>query len=130
MIAAVAVTIPGLMYLRKPGASRQGSAGETLVKQAESVKEETKAVAQAVSTPEAKKEEGIQEPQTPNQESASSTLESASSTLESASSSGSEGAPTPSRSSSGSTEMDDSRESQAQKLTDKLPSQRVDPTQK
>src|SRR5690348_17037658 len=113
------------MYLRKPGASRQGSASETLVKQAESVKEDIKAVAQAVSTPEAKKEEGIQKPQPPSQESASSSqesasssqkstssnLENASSSLESASSSGSEGAPTPSRSSSGSTEMDDSRES-------------------
>jgi hypothetical protein len=123
-IAAVAVTVPGLLYLRSSGGTAQPRHGEAYVKRLEPAREKvSESAANVTSAAKAKMEEA--------QETVQQTLSSA---LESSSSS-SESEATPASSSSASaqstqTQMDDSQESQAQKLTEKQASQRVDPTEK
>jgi hypothetical protein len=89
-MAAVAVTIPGLMYLRKgnmpkTSVSSPGSPGETRSVHTGPTKKAHKAEAKGVDlSPRAKLEQGIQQTQNPN--------------MESGKSSGSEGVSTPSSS--------------------------------
>jgi hypothetical protein len=129
-IAAVAVTIPGLLYLRNSGGTAQPRHGEPYVKRLEPAHEKepvhekvSQSAANVTSATKAKIEEaqeGIQKTVNPILDTASSSSESEG---EAASSS-------PASAESTQTQMDDSLESQAQKLTDKQPSQRVDPTEK
>ncbi|SPQ21585.1 1d5446ec-c98e-4a69-82be-b4339cc19c19 [Thermothielavioides terrestris] len=125
-IAALAVSVTGLLLLRRTGSPKAhsvsghgSSSGEAHVTHSEPARKETKVEAEAESPPE------------PENEAAEQTAEAAES--EGVTDGDSEGAPTPSSSSSEqgeSKEMDTSQESQAQKLTDKQSPQPVDPTQK
>ncbi|KAK4239115.1 hypothetical protein C8A03DRAFT_14448 [Achaetomium macrosporum] len=130
-IAALAVTIPGVYFLRrtdnpKAKAKAHGHPGrnpEVQDRHSEPAQKEPEAETEAESPPEEPtREEASEQRKTEAAESENATSDS-----------DSEGVPTPSSPGSEqgeSKEMDDAHESQDQKLADKQDSQRVDPTQK